>query len=76
MIQLLFILSNLPSNIILFVSAKVTPFKLTVVTDANEVFGGTAAGANNEANVNEANTAPLGTQGFSLIYDQQACPVN
>ena len=67
------------SNIILFVSAKVTPFKLTVVTDENEVFGGTAAGAINEANVNEAsaNAAnsnfPLGTMGFSLTYIQQAC---
>ena len=58
-----------------------TPFKLTVVTDANEVFGGTQpGGAINEANVNEAsaNAAnsnfPLGTMGFSLTYIQQACP--
>ena len=57
-----------------------TPFKLTIVTDANEVFGGTAGGAVMEANQNEASgdvansNFPLGTMGFSLTYIQQACP--
>ena len=66
----------------LFVSAIITPFKLTVVTNADEDFG-TAADADdqaiakanvNEASGNEANSnSPLGTIGFSLQYKQQDC---
>ena len=56
---------------------------MTFVTDANEVFGGATVnlGMNKEvangattAIVNEAFMNPLGTLGFSLTYDQRACP--
>ena len=59
-------------------SALVTPFKLTFVTDGNEVFGTTEAvmkANENEASGNVANSnSPLGTMGFSLQYIQQPCP--
>ena len=67
---------------VFFVSARVTPFKLTVVTDANEAVGATAVvqvANTNEASANAVNAAgtdfPLGTMGFSLIFSQQACPM-
>ena len=61
-----------------YLLARLTPFTLTVVTDANEVVGA-AAGAvdqttTNEASADDANSRfPLGTMGFSLKYAQQAC---
>merc|ERR1712223_2227252 len=61
------------------VCSRVTPFTLSVFTDANEVAGaaGTGAANTNEAS-SDADTAagslqPLGTMGFALIYSQQAC---
>ena len=42
------------------------------MTNTDEQFTTAAQGANN----NEADTTPLGTQGFSLTYDQRACPGN
>ena len=57
--------------------ARATPFRISVVTDANEVLGANAAVGN--AKTNEAsgddNTGKnsLGTQGFSLQFEQQLC---
>ena len=70
------------SNVIQFVSARVTPFTLSVFTDANEVVGAATDAATGKANANEASAdadtaagslQPLGTMGFALIYSQQAC---
>ena len=51
-----------------------TPFRLSVVTDANEVLGATG---NNMAMASEASGAgadsPLGTMGFSLTFQQIPC---
>ena len=61
------------NNQIYFVSALAIPFKLTVVTNTDEQF---TTGATQGVDNNEALTTPLGTQGFSLTYDQRACPGN
>merc|ERR1711976_272550 len=62
------------------VCSRVTPFTLTVVTDANERVANAAAGqaGTNEASANAGNAGgaaeyPLGTMGFSLDYTQQIC---
>ena len=57
---------------------------MTFVTDSNEEFGGAtnnlgmmngeAVDAATTAITNEASATPLGTFGFSLTYDQRACP--
>jgi len=51
------------------VCSNVTPFTLSVFTDANEAFSTTT----NDATDNEAFATPLGTMGFSLSFTQQAC---
>jgi len=53
------------------VCSNVTPFTLSVVTNANEAFGATNDAQNNEAWA--TGTSPLGTMGFSLTFTQQAC---
>ena len=62
---------------IFFLLARLTPFTLTVVTDANEVVGAAATDqtTTNEASADDANSRfPLGIMGISLNYAQQACP--
>merc|ERR1711976_1087515 len=60
------------------VCSQLTPFKLTFVTDANEVTRGTDA-TSNEAfgtvsfNATHRTITSLGTIGFRLRYKQQEC---
>ena len=64
-----------PRNIYFF-SARVFPFKLSVVTDADEATVGAAAA---DSNTNEAiatinaDTGSFGTAGFSLGFRQIPC---
>ena len=54
-------------------SARVTPFKLSFVTDADEVTPAAAGTtANNELQINAA-VGRTGTSGFSLTFTQVRC---
>ena len=65
--------------ILLFLSARVTPFSLSVFTDDLEAHGadGAAMEALNEASgvviAGAMGASPLGTSGFSLGFAQIAC---
>ena len=54
-----------------------TPFRISFVTDANEVLGANAAVQNAKTNEASGDTDTgknsLGTQGFSLQFEQQLC---
>lgn len=59
-----------------FLSARITPFKLSVFTDGDErhAANGAVMAAKNEASAGVAGgTEPLGTMGFSLGFTQVAC---
>ena len=60
-----------------FFSARVAPFKLSFVSDANEQTDATANAGNannNESVLGVAGTAAaLGTVGFSLAFEQVPC---
>ena len=75
-----FLFQTLFVSVTPFDLATSTPFMLTVVTDSNEVLGGTGMANEahlNEASANEANIGgsqfPLGTMGFSVMYSQRTC---
>ena len=56
------------------VTARTTPFRVSVYTNAGEADGTeTAHAATAKANVNELSTEPRGNLGFSLTFSQTAC---
>ena len=56
------------------ITARTTPFRVSVYTNAGEIDGAaTGEAATAMANVNELSTEPRGNLGFSLDFFQLAC---